>query len=162
MDKINLLTGRLGSGGRMLPLTQGQYAIVDDEDFERVNRWKWCAQWNPGTKSFYAGRGACINGKWTSYQMHRLILGVGYGDPRHIDHENHNTTDNRKRNLKVDICHRNFENRIDKSKWGTGVGKVGKRFRCRVKFDGVVHHLGYFDTPEEAQNAREEFLSVRT
>ena len=28
---------------RKIPLTQGQFALVDDADFDSVNRYKWCA-----------------------------------------------------------------------------------------------------------------------
>ncbi len=49
---------------KLIELTQGQAAIVDDEDYEELNQHKWYAQWNKGTKSFYAGRkGKTKNGK---------------------------------------------------------------------------------------------------
>lgn len=46
-----------------IPLTQGQVALVDDEDFERVNAFKWCAKWHSKTKSFYAVRSKQLKGK---------------------------------------------------------------------------------------------------
>ena len=36
-------------------LSQRQYAIVDDKDYEWLSRNKWYAYWNKDTKSFYAG-----------------------------------------------------------------------------------------------------------
>lgn len=30
------------------------YAVVDSEDFERVNQHRWYAVWSKDTKSFYA------------------------------------------------------------------------------------------------------------
>ena len=37
---------------REIPLTQGKFAIIDDDDFDIVNKHKWCAVKDGGT--FYA------------------------------------------------------------------------------------------------------------
>jgi hypothetical protein len=47
---------RYGYPFRRIPLTQGKYAIVDPEDFERLNKHKWCAVKRGNT--FYAIRTA--------------------------------------------------------------------------------------------------------
>ena len=39
---------------KQIPLTQGKFALVDDEDFEYLNQFKWCALKRPHT--FYAVR----------------------------------------------------------------------------------------------------------
>ena len=58
-------------------LTQNQLALVDNEDYDWLNQWKWYAQWNRGTESFYAARHSKqIKGKRTTIQMHRLILNL--------------------------------------------------------------------------------------
>ena len=36
---------------KIIPLTQGKFAMVDDADFERLNQWKWYANWD-GLGSF--------------------------------------------------------------------------------------------------------------
>ena len=42
---------------RAIPLTQGQWALVDDADYEWLMQYEWCAQWDKDTRSFYAVRG---------------------------------------------------------------------------------------------------------
>ena len=41
---------------KRISLTQGQFALVDDEDYKRVNQYKWYASYSPRTQSFYAAR----------------------------------------------------------------------------------------------------------
>jgi len=87
---------------KQITLTQGQYAIVDDWNYEWLNQWKWCAGWAKNTKSYYAMRRA--KGEFDRYyiiRMHREILGLKKGDRRQADHINHNTLDNRESNLRI-------------------------------------------------------------
>ena len=46
-----------GFAFRLIKLTQGKYAIVDPEDFEKLNAYKWYAV-NNHNNTFYAARGA--------------------------------------------------------------------------------------------------------
>ena len=39
---------------RHIPLSQGQVAIVDAEDYEFLMQWNWYAAWMPSTQSYYA------------------------------------------------------------------------------------------------------------
>jgi len=41
---------------KLIPLTQNQFAKVDDDDYDRLNQYKWFAQWNEPTQSYYACR----------------------------------------------------------------------------------------------------------
>ena len=77
-----------------IKLTQGQVALVDDEDFERLNRFKWCAL-KKNKDIFYAvtNIGGRINHK--SITMHQFITGRNGTD--HIDH---NGCNNQKHNLR--------------------------------------------------------------
>ena len=159
MIRINLLMGYLSSGGRRIPLSQGQSTIVDDEDFGRISAHKWYARWDQSTQSFYAARKLPREKrKQTTQHMHREIMGLESGDHQQIDHLNHDTLDNRKENLRIVTNRKNSENRCDQSEYGVGVRKDGKRFQARARVDGHQVHLGMFCTLEEAQEARVNFL----
>jgi len=82
---------------RRIPLTQGKYAIVDPENYERLNKYKWYA--SKGGSTFYAVRSAwdSINKKKRTIKMHREIINPPY--PLVVDHINRNGLDNRKANL---------------------------------------------------------------
>lgn len=97
---------------KKIPLSQGLFALVDDEDYERVSQYKWCASKESRGTKFYAIRWERINGKQTKIRMHRFILGLPpgkqcshYQNGLVVDHVNGNSLDNRKCNLElVDWC----------------------------------------------------------
>jgi hypothetical protein len=99
---------------RTIELTQGQFAVVDDEDFDLLSRWKWFAHWEKRTQSFYACRSvsADANGKKGTVWMHRQILGLSVGDGKIGDHINTEATlDNRRNNLRIVTAHQSMCNR---------------------------------------------------
>lgn len=102
---------------RLIPLTQGQYTIVDASDYEWLMQWKWHARWNVGMKSFYASRKVRIQGKLSTIQMHREILGLAAGDPREGDHrKSGETLLNARSNLRIATGaenSRNHKKRVD-------------------------------------------------
>ena len=147
---------------RRIKLTQGQVALVDDEDYERINAQKWCAWWNKCTKSYYA-LSSTRDSRGIKYtiRMHRVILGLGpwKKDRRMVDHISHKTLDNRKSNLRVVTHRENCENLRNQSKHGVGVSLAPSgRFRAQTKVKGRTIHIGTFDIPKEARQARTKFL----
>lgn len=98
---------------REIPLTQGQVSLVDEEDFERVNQFKWHALWQENKRCFYAYRSIrYADGRIGALSMHRFIMGVGYGDKQEVDHKNiDQTLDNRKSNLRLATFAQNMQNR---------------------------------------------------
>ena len=89
-----------------IPLTRGKVAFVDDEDFERLIKFKWCAIQNQSCKksgNYYAHRKKLpfeTNEGAKIVSMHRFIFGVN-GFSTKVHHINKNGLDNRKSNLKV-------------------------------------------------------------
>lgn len=139
-----------------IPLTQDQFAVVDLEDFEYLNQWKWHAQLDQSTGSFYAVRGL------HKIRMHRQLLGLEHGDKQQIDHINRDTLDNRRSNLRIVTNRENSENRKDQSQYGAGVQLSrqcsSERYQAQAIVNGVKRHIGMYATPKEAQTARKQFL----
>jgi hypothetical protein len=136
-----------------IKLTKGQVALVDDEDFEYLNQWKWCALKNKHT--FYVTRGInhkLENGKiYKEYiYMHRLILNTPKG--LCTDHINHNGLDNRKENLRIVTQRGNMQNLKLKPKY-VGIWKNYNKYVASLRINGKHKYLGNFNTPEEAQEA---------
>jgi hypothetical protein len=60
---------------KLIPLSNGHSAIVDDADFVWLSKWRWYAFWNRYTRTFYAYRPIKLsNGQQRSLLMHRAIL----------------------------------------------------------------------------------------
>lgn len=81
-----------------IQLTQGQFALVDDEDYEREFGFEWYAWWNKETQSFYAVRRYGTRAKKLTEYLHRKVMQTPKG--MICDHKNHDTLDNRKENLR--------------------------------------------------------------
>jgi hypothetical protein len=133
---------------KTIPLTQGKVAIVDDEDFERVNQFKWYV--HDVDNLFYAYR---RQGRKSSLKMHRFILGLD--DPKiHIDHKNHNGLDNQKKNLRV--CNRNQNQHNRRKQKGSsrfkGVTwyKPLKKWRAQICVNNKQMHIGVFLSEQDA------------
>jgi hypothetical protein len=86
---------------KQISLTQGQFAIVDDEDYERIAKFKWYCSVENGNR--YAKRGQYIAGSYRSVSigMHHEVLNIKPDKFIVPDHKNRNGLDNRKSNLKL-------------------------------------------------------------
>lgn len=142
---------------RKIELTQGKYALVDDEDFERINKCKWCAHRHGN--GWRATRGIRkANGKQRTQYMHRIIISVPNG--LEIDHRNHNGLDNRKSNLRVCTHAENLQNQQQqKPRQGTSKFKgvnwhnARNKWRAYIKSNDKFIHLGVFDNEIDAAKA---------
>lgn len=138
-----------------IPLTNGQVALVDDEDYDRINAHKWCAMRIPGTNSYYAARKSAAdeNGKQRTIRMHREIMNAKDGEE--VDHINHVTLDQRKTNLRLCTRGQNCANRrtrTDNTSGFKGVSHNKRRgkWQAYVIVDRKQKHLGYYATAIEA------------
>jgi hypothetical protein len=95
----------------------------------------------------------------TQYFAHRLVWLYVHGDPVPdcIDHIDGNPINNRFSNLRASTKAQNCANQRlrDENRSGVkGVGRSHGRWRARIMVNFKDHHLGYFDTLEEAAKAR--------
>jgi hypothetical protein len=141
---------------RTIPLTQGKVAIVDDDDFERLNQFKWHALRN-GPRIWYAVRlvRPDPDGPQRAVLMHRLIIGNHSG---WTDHINGDGLDNRRSNLRVCTRSQNLANsklRSDNTSGFKGVCRFAVKRptskKWRAKLAGQL--VGNFHTKEEAAQA---------
>lgn len=139
------------STGRIVPLTQGFFAVVDEEDFERVS--KFCWLWSGG----YAKRTVRMpDGKRKTQYLARFIM----GEPpeMEVDHRSMNTLDNRKENLRICTKAQNHRNRRVQKNSRSGIKgvhfhKVSGKWNASIRHNRKRKFLGAFTTPEEAAQA---------
>lgn len=140
---------------REMLLTQGKVAIVDAQDFEWASQWKWYAKLKPNG-SFYAARNQTVGIKrQITIELHRALMGVSKGDKRRVDHENHDTLDDRRVNLRVCTNTQNCQNARTKRNSKSGIKGVGfhsstGKWRAKIQINGKRISLGLRSTPEEA------------
>lgn len=145
---------------KLIPLTQGKFAKVDDEDYEYLNQWKWCA--HKSHNNIYAERNVRIKGrKQITIKMHRLILGLT--DSKILcDHMDHDGLNNTKSNLRA--CNSTENQRNTSSKKGSSSPYLGvskdkskcnrkKRWRASICVNKNRIFIGMFLTEIEAAKA---------
>ena len=142
-----------GEDFRLIPLTQGKFAIVDAEDYGWLSKHKWCAA--KSRETFYAHRFR----EGTIVGMHREIMRAPKGVV--CDHKNHNCLDNRKNNLRLCTSAQNQYNK--RSKKGCSSRYKGvvrrdahKRWRARIGFNRKRIHLGDFADEKQAAIAYDD------
>lgn len=127
-----------------IKLSSGSVAIIDDEDFEHINKFKWYESIEDHTS--YAKR----KREGATQSMHREILGQG----NYItDHINGNGLDNRKSNLRKCSISQNNANRRRKKGCASiyrGVCRTGKKWLSKIKHNNKTINLGTFDKEKDA------------
>lgn len=140
---------------KLIPLTQEKFALIDDEDFELVSQYKWCAYFSGG--NWYARSNAQINYKRVTLKLHTLVLGKILQKVE-IDHVNRDGLDNRKENLRVCTHQENSCNRrkrVGKSQFkGVQLFKGRKKkWMAQIGANQKKKFLGYFENEIDAAKA---------
>jgi hypothetical protein len=140
---------------KAIKLTKGKFALVDEEDFEWLNQYKW--RYHNGG---YASRDVRVNGKRTTQRMHRLIIGLETSNDLQVDHIDGDGLNNCKENLRLCTCKENPRNQkryITNITGYRGVSYHSRdgKYQAQISHEGKRKGLGYFDTAEEASIAYE-------
>lgn len=145
---------------KQITLTKGKFAMVDDDDFNRVNQFKWCA-FGKDEEHLYSMRIDTRNGGRKCTLMHRFIMGALDDPSIFIDHKNENGLDNRTGNLRKCTRSQNGMNRGSQANNKSGQKgvlycneyKTGRRWKARITVKQKLIYIGGFFTFEEAQKA---------
>ncbi len=136
---------------KIIILTKGYIAKVDDEDFEELSKFKWHV--SKSNIKYYAARVEQKNNKKTKIYMHRWLKKAPCGVV--VDHKDRDSLNNQKSNLRRCSTGQNMANTstFGASKFkGVSVAEKGK-WRARVYFKKKCISLGRFDFQEDAARA---------
>lgn len=131
-------------GMKTIPLTQGQQALVDDDDYASLSKFQWFAKRDKYT--FYAAR---RSGKH-HVTMHRILM---QAEPRvEIDHKDGDGLNNQRYNLRRATHAQNLRGarglRATKTSKYRGVcfQKNVRKWRAGISFENKKFYLGFFES----------------
>jgi hypothetical protein len=136
---------------KLIPLTRGLFAQVDDKNYDWLNQWKWYAKKTKYT--YYAIRCTQHNNKKVFIRMHRLIMNTPNNlDVAHLDHNGLNCLESNMRNATRSQNNMNRpSNGVSKYK---GVSYVQNKYIvAQININKIHLSLGYFPTEEDAARA---------
>jgi hypothetical protein len=143
-----------------IPLTKGQYAVIDAADLPLVQAFKWTAQKDSSGSGnrFYAithTKGGRKSPK-KRIHMHRLIMDAP--DHMEVDHVDRNGLNNSRSNLRIATHSQNAMNsglQQNNTSGFKGVRFCKRRgnWEANIRVRGTRKYLGSFDNPEEAAHA---------
>jgi hypothetical protein len=141
-----------------IKLTKGQHALVDQEDFDYLNQWKWR----------FSGKYAVRSGPRSNYKrkfisMHRLLMGEPLG--LEVDHVNGDKLDNRRSNLRLCSRQQNARNQkktsINKSGYrGVFWHSKAKKWCVQISVNKKNKHVGLFENLKDAARAYDSAARV--
>lgn len=139
---------------KQVMLSQGKFALVDDEDFELVSQYKWCVShgyaWHPGKREKGKKRGGMF--------MHRFLTGAVKGEK--IDHSDGNGFNNQRYNIRRCTHSQNMMNKAKQKNNTTGykgvVMEYGKYPVAKICVNGKHITIKRCKTIEEAAIAYNE------
>jgi hypothetical protein len=141
---------------KLIPLSKGQFALVDDEDFESVNAFKWSAVFQ--RNNYRALRGYTgEDGKVIYVYLHRFLMNPPADMV--VDHIDKNPLNNQRSNLRICTKRENSFNRSACRNNTSGFKGVYRNcsktnpWLARLETGGKAKSLGNFETRELAAAA---------
>ena len=138
---------------KQINLTRGKVALVDDDDYETLIKFKWCAsRCGFGIKEKFRAERRGPNSRLLL--MHRQIMDIT--DPKVlVDHINGDPLDNRRENLRAATHAENSRNMGLSKKNTTGYKGVRwnknlKKWRASIWVGGRHMHLGLYTDARSA------------
>lgn len=133
---------------RKIKTSTGAYTLVDDEDYDMLNSYKW----HISGKGYVISRPVIAKGKKGIIWMHRLVNKTPQG--LITDHINHNKLDNRRKNLRTVTDAINMQNRSNNRNNTTGYRGVllepSGKYRARIHHNKRPITIGMFNSPRAA------------
>jgi hypothetical protein len=165
--EAQILCGAISGGCQLkeVQLINGGVALVDDEDYGLVSRFRWRRKaGGKGSKVEYAS--TFVSETRKNVGMHQLLLGIK--PSMTIDHIDRDGLNNQRSNLRHATKAQQEYNKEKKA--GTlhkykGVSKYphktenAKSWQARARLNGKDYSLGYHRTEEEAARAYDAFMS---
>jgi hypothetical protein len=146
---------------RTIKLSRGFVTTVDEADYAELSKYAWSARYSESARSWYAYRTARVQGKTVTYQMSREIMKLAPRDPRQVDHNDHDTLNNTRSNLRIATRKQNCQNRRRRTdnkstykgvSWNSSISKAGA-WRVQIWINGTNKLIGHFEDPIEAAKA---------
>ncbi len=135
---------------KQIELTQGQVALVSDEDYEWLSQWKWYFHRHP--RGGYAERRAGSK----TLGMH-IVIARRMGLTGRVDHKNQDKLDNQRFNLRLATASQNGINRkLQRNNTSGFRGVTWHRqngWQAKLQIRGKTRHLGYFNDKQDAARA---------
>jgi len=152
--ELDTIIQLLSNPERLIKVSNKKFAIVDDSDFEKLNKFKWYLNTGYAVTAKYVKGSGRKNQKQIRILMHRLIINCKKGEI--IDHINGNKLDNRKVNLRICNFSENIRNSSKRKNCISrfkGVSKLNKKWRCRLTLNYKEIHIGTFENEIQAAMA---------
>lgn len=148
---------------KQVPISNTElFALVDDEDFERVSQFKWHLRSGYPWRTIYH----VVNKKrvYRAISLHRFVLGLPPNRP-YVDHKDKNKLNCQKHNLRICTQSQNlgntglFRNNTSGYK-GVSFYRRYNKWTAHINKNGKKFFIGYFKCPIAAAKAYDHEASV--